>query len=749
MVVGAQPKPQPQSQPQPQQLQQQQQQPQPEASAEEEALKRNTDCVYFLASPVSCKKGSECEYRHSEHALYNPRDCWFWLNGNCLNLKCSFRHPPLDGLLGSPAASSAGPSLPLSHTATTPATNATFNSSKQAVPCIFFQRGFCSKADKCPFSHGPNPITSSKVPQTPAATHGTEPSSLKKIFGGIQKCTQEMKIPQVSASKIVGVPPQSKPAPKVETAPPRNGVGIERNVLVTRDFDDEALRYKARSVLPAMNGDSTGQANHFLQAHVSENHGFQNGKDVDEHLRESSPGFDVLVDDELGDSDYYHGEEQFGIKRGHDGRNLNSVNEYDLDCPTDYNSIADGDRERFRDPRGYDPYDQMQGRYAWDQHRASSERLLAGSAHSERRGYRKSDSPDHIGGSDLRHRLSKHRRGNGLRSIISNDYDGHVEERKSRPRRDSQQLPSHEGSLSSRLRGRIKLPGGSSPVNSSDLRQEREADRGRSRDRSRDGLSPRRPQIMSHQGRLRDRIQGRVQVDYNNEVRNFGVPRMRREIVDERSTEFSHPKRLSELKGGVDAEIREHSYLGKPNNVKMDNNQQSEGDLSFEGPKPLSEILKRKREAEAAAASGSRKRSSVNKQRNNEKEGPVRNPGGSETGAITMMHNSQSPVAKEETKSATTDAVGTENEKIDVAPGQSSEGHNDGELETEDGLIYDEALEDHELEGEDQREGEYDYEQGEDGEYTYEEGENADGEEEYLEEEDGDDFAKKIGVMFS
>lgn len=658
---------------------------------------------------------------------------------------------PLDGLLGSPAASSAGPSLPLSHTVTTPATHATFNTSKQAVPCIFFQRGFCSKADKCPFSHGPNPVTSSKVSQAPAATHGTEPSSLKKVFGGIEKCTQEMKNPQLSASKIVGVPPQAKSAPKVETARPRNGVGIERNVLPTRGLDDEALRYKARSVLPAMNGDSTGQTNHILQAHVSENHGFQNGKDVDEHLRESSPGFDVLVDDELGDSDYYHGEDQFGRARGHDGRNLNSVNDYDLDRPADYNSMADGERERFRDPRGYDPYEHVQGRYAWDQHRASSERLLVGPAHPERSGYRKSDSPDHIDGADLRHILSKHRRGNGLRSIISNDYDGRVDERKNRSRRDSQQLPSHEGSLSSRLRGRIKLPGGSSPVNGSDLHQEREADRGRNHDRSRDRLSPRRAQIMSHQGRLRDRIHGRVQEDYNNEGRNFGAPRMRREIMDDRSIEFSRPKRLSELKGGIDAENWEHPYLGKTNNVIMDNHQQSEGDLSFEGPKPLSEILKRKREAEAAAASGSRKRSSVNKQGNNEKESTVSNPGGPdpEIGAVTEMHNRKASVAKEETKSATADAVGTENEKIDVAPGQSSHGHNDGELETEDGMIYDETLEDHELEGEDQREGEYDYEQGEDGEYNYEEGENADGEEEYLEEEDGDDFAKKIGVLFS
>ncbi|KAM2071910.1 hypothetical protein ACFX1X_040800 [Malus domestica] len=77
-----------------------------------------------LASPLTCKKGSECEYRHSEYARINPRDCWYWLNGSCLNLKCAFRHPPLDGLLGSPAANSAGSSLPLSHPRVTPSTPA-------------------------------------------------------------------------------------------------------------------------------------------------------------------------------------------------------------------------------------------------------------------------------------------------------------------------------------------------------------------------------------------------------------------------------------------------------------------------------------------------------------------------------------------------------------------------------------------------------------------------------------------------
>lgn len=38
-------------------------------------------------------QGNDCEYRHSEGARMNPRDCWYWLNGNCLNPKCAFRHP--------------------------------------------------------------------------------------------------------------------------------------------------------------------------------------------------------------------------------------------------------------------------------------------------------------------------------------------------------------------------------------------------------------------------------------------------------------------------------------------------------------------------------------------------------------------------------------------------------------------------------------------------------------------------------
>lgn len=640
---------------------------------------------------------------------------------------------PLDGLLGSQAATTVGSSVSSAETvaAPAPATHVPNNSSKQAVPCIFFQKGLCLKGDRCAFLHGPNPTTSSKVPQAPAATHGSEPLNPMKIFGSLQKCTQEQKITNTNASKPVGIRPEVSSAQKFETALPRNRVSVERHALATKPFDDEALRYKAAISLPVNNGNSIIRPIHSHQINVSDDHGFQNGKDADELLRESSPGFDVLVDDELGDPDYFHGEDQYGRTRGHDGRNLKTVVDYDIDHSADYSSVADADRERFRDPRGFDSYDHMQEQYGWDQHRASSERVVVGPAHLDRRGYRKSDSPDNINGSDLRHRLSKQRRGNGLRSVISHDYDRKdpVVEQSYRgsSRRDSHQLHPHEGSLSSRLRGRIKLPGGSSPVNGSDSRLEREVDRGRNRGR----LSPSRPQVSSHQGRLQDRIKGRVQGDYHNEGRNSRGLHARREIMDERSSDFSGPKSLSELKVGKVAESKDQPLLGKRKSMKMEEPQQSEGDLSFEGPKPLSEILKRKREA-GVGASGSGK-SSVNKEENTHRQMQSALSGGTKQEGY-----------KEESKSATTDAIEIE-EQTNAADGQHSQEPNVNEPEAEDGMIYEE---DQELDGEEHRDGDYDYEQGEEGDYIYD-GENAEGEEEYLEDEEGDDFAKKIGVLFS
>uniref|UniRef100_A0A5B7AC09 Putative zinc finger CCCH domain-containing protein 17 n=1 Tax=Davidia involucrata TaxID=16924 RepID=A0A5B7AC09_DAVIN len=734
-------------------------------SAEEEALKRNTDCVYFLASPLTCKKGSECEYRHSDIARVNPRDCWYWLNGNCLNPKCAFRHPPLDGLLGTQVPTPAGASLPASQTAATPDTHAPHTLGKQAVPCIFFQKGFCLKGDRCSFLHAPNAINNSKVPQSPAAAPVTEPPSFKKSFGGPEKGTQELKVSRASVLKSVELPTRAKPAAKVETAPPKNGSAIIKNVPPPSGLDNELSRYRPTSVPPATNGYSMNRSNRVYQAHISDDHSFLNGKDADEFSREPSPGFDVLVDDERRDSDYYHNEDQFGRTGAHEGRNLNPTNEYDIGRSANYDSMADVDGDIYRDTRGYDLYEHMQGQYGWEQRRDSSERMLGGVAHLERKRHPKAESPDQIDESDLRHRLSKQRRVNGLRSVISHEYarDNHVEDQSYRgPHTEGHHLPPHESSLSSRLRGRIKIPG-TSPVNGTDLHPEREMDRGRNRGR----LSPGRTQISSHQGRLRDRIKGRVQEDFNNEGRNFRGPHMRRHTINDNYTDFWGPKSLTELKVGKNVESYEQQIsdqqslsLGKRKYPKLEDHQQSEGDLSFEGPKPLSEILKRKRECETAVSR--RGMMSGNKDDSNQKE---RRQSLISIVKITAVREKQSVLSsvskeegnlavhgnKEESKFAIADIGAVDglipSENIKSGDGKSSLQSNVSELGNDDGMIVDDRMEDQEAEAYDQRDGDYDYEQveGED----LDEGENADPEEEYLDDDDGDDFAKKIGVMFS
>ncbi|XP_023543560.1 zinc finger CCCH domain-containing protein 19-like isoform X2 [Cucurbita pepo subsp. pepo] len=594
----------------PQVLEQPQQSlPQPLSAAEEEAVKRNTDCVYFLASPLTCKKGSECEYRHSEYARVNPRDCWFWLNGNCLNPKCSFRHPPLDGLVGTPHSTTPSSQIP-SQTSAIP--SAPVNSSKQAVSCIFFQKGLCLKGDRCAFLHGPSPVPTNKVPQMATNGQASEPS-VKKIAGGTQRSNQEQKNPQEIFLKSVG-DASVKLAMKDEGAPSKIG-----NI-------NEKSRPPAK--------------------------------------------------------------------------------------------VADGGSRK--------------GQYGWDQRWTSSEKLSLGSAQMERRLSRKSISPEHVQNVDLRHRLNKQRRGNGLRSVINNENVANRPEERNyhASRRDSH--PSQESSMSNRLRGRIKLPRIPSPVRGSNVVPERDFNRGRPGGR----LSPGRSLSLSYQESNRDEMKGKLEVDYNNERRNFNGLNSGRDGMDETS-DFAAPKRLAELKGEKHVVSKEKQTLGKR---KGFDNDQPGVELSFEGPKSLSEILRKKRQVKSAVdlPMNNAERESSERLKERSSIPSVEQGGLSST-------SKQKANSLEGIMSAPVETFGKEEENINVTHRNSSQpihSTNDHVIEA-----YEETFEDPEYEGDDLRDGEYEYEEVDDREYNYEEGDNVVPEEEYMDDEDGDDFAKKIGVM--
>ncbi|KAK1416342.1 hypothetical protein QVD17_32131 [Tagetes erecta] len=608
------------------------------ANEEDEFLKRNTDCVYFLASPLTCKKGSECEYRHSDIARVNPRDCWYWLNGNCLNPKCAFRHPPLDGLLEAEDPTSMGPvsQAPV----------------KQGVACIFFQKGYCLKGHLCPFSHGQPKIANSlavhPIPSIPVT------KSSKVVSGGQDKSIKEQKFTQPeNVKKPIEFQHQGKQVPRVQQ---RNG-GAGGGIVIEKKVAppcEEPPRYKPANVAPPLvkNELPLSRSNHGVHetSHFSDNEG-TNGKEVDEYSREPSPGFDVLVDNELGDSEYYPNEEQFGRSRGHD---------FDMGRSVDF----DIDHDMYHDQRDFDHFNK-EG-YAWEDRRENS--------NFGRKRYPRDESPDQFDQTDLRHRLSKQRRGNnvgGLRSVISREHsrDNRTERM---PRRDVHyDRHMDSGPLSSRLRGRINIPRRStSPGYENGSRVEREIDMGRQqRSRYSPGWAS---HVSSNHSRLRDRVNGRSNDDFNNEGRDYRSYR------------------------GNDSE----STLGKRRYPRTES-QHSENNSSFEGPKPLSEILKRKRGSVI---------SSVNNEDDNFKENDENN----------QKEIKETPFGK---------MVNADNKKS--TDGQASLNHEVSDVVNKTvGSIDEDAMLDQELESYDHKDGDYDYEQIDGEEYNLEEGD------EYLEEED-------------
>ncbi|KAL6543918.1 hypothetical protein OROGR_010415 [Orobanche gracilis] len=662
-------------------------------SAEEEALRRNTDCVYFLASPLTCKKGSDCEFRHSDVARVNPRDCYFWLHGNCLNPKCGFRHPPLDGfdgLLGTQALTSTGPFAPMSQAITTPTPHVPNNASKPVVPCIFFQQGYCLKGDRCPFVHMSNSVTS-QVPMAQVSAPPAEILTNKMAISGLEKYVQEKKVPPVNVAKSVKNSTGAKTTFEVEPAPSRNEFAINR---------------RAPEDTPISNGNQVNwpvrvqQYRDLDEPEPEPEPENMNSKDTEEVSREPSPGFDVLVDDDVRDSDYYPGEDRYGMSREHESRN-----EYDFSLSNDHNSMTAADDERYQSrPIGYDSQENRMEQYGdYEQHGGSSERTVG--SYFERMPYARPDTVGQVDEIDLRQRLVKHKKPNGLRSVISygKSRDVQAGDRSYRSSHmENHRSSSRENPLSGRLLGRISLP--------------RTSPSPGKRDMIRGGrLSPLAAGMYSHHGRIYENarvpdIRRRVDEGYNGGKNyNRGPYSRRDDFSDER---FAGPKSLAELKNRKNGEtnkqnVTDQQSLGKRKHMI---HQESRDDLSFEGPKPLVEILKRKR--------GETNRNSSNN-----------NVGVSGD----KIHEEGKDMINIEVYSST---VVQESE---VEP-------NDSKQEAGDGMLDNGVFGVSEVS--EQRDGESDYEQvgGED--YDLYDGENGDNGE-YVDEDEDDDFAKKMGVMYA
>lgn len=113
----------------------------------------------------------------------------------------------------------------------------------------------------------------------------------------------------------------------METILLRNGVATDKYVPPPSCLDDEPRSFRPINVPHGTQGNSINKSTHVHQTQGLDDNGIPNDKDVDEFSREPSPGFDVLAEDDPRDSDYYPNEDQFGRMRGHEGRNLDPLND--------------------------------------------------------------------------------------------------------------------------------------------------------------------------------------------------------------------------------------------------------------------------------------------------------------------------------------------------------------------------------------------------------------------------------------
>ncbi|KQK07262.1 hypothetical protein BRADI_2g34167v3 [Brachypodium distachyon] len=233
----------------------------PAEEGEDPRLRRsNTDCVFFLVSNFACNKGSKCEYRHCKGARFNPTNCWYWFHGNCVNPSCTFRHPPLENLNRTKSLADQ-PSLCGSA------------SVKTANPCYFYHNSCCTKGDHCPFLHEP-PTPKNVVGVSSEATTFNPAVNENSVGDEMVEVSKDAHANPCQGNSYHLKTCHSKEVPELSN--PEFGEAIpiapETSVVTGEYMKCSTLSYQT-------SGDSTME------------HSEQ------DDCRDSSPGFDVLVDD--------------------------------------------------------------------------------------------------------------------------------------------------------------------------------------------------------------------------------------------------------------------------------------------------------------------------------------------------------------------------------------------------------------------------------------------------------------------
>ncbi|KDP32377.1 hypothetical protein JCGZ_13302 [Jatropha curcas] len=523
---------------------------------EEELQKRNTDCVYFLASPLTCKKGMECEYRHNEIARLNPRDCWYWLAGNCLNPTCGFRHPPLENHAEAPSESESS----------------SVHGNKSTVPCYFYFSGFCNKGDRCSFMHGPDVNTPTGVSgNSSSVINEGNPLDNRTSVGNdiLSVATETYANPSEMAPKAV-TDLKLQPKENIQLPAPKNIVVQSPSPQIAVSHCEEAVTVRSDFLLQA---DSFIQSRSNICSDQSSEDQMDDCVEPEERW-ESSPGFDVLVDDK-SENIGYEDDQDYLLALDREHRELNNhFLGYDFEDLVEYDPTY-CEAEAMYEGDIYDSFDCVNNVHIIDDIENGSgrsrSRVLDSLLSRKRKILPVELAINDRRVVDLRERLRKHRVIHGhpvIRSSRRQDSSRLIDRSRERTR-----------SVSRRLDGRLASEVGKNAVEShGDNRTLLNGDNQR-------GWLRQSRSCRSRQRHKEKRLAKRQFL--SSEVPRKPVSRERKST--RASIEFSGPKTLAQIKE------EKKKAEGNGDGIGKTGNSSRMALADFEGPKPLSEILKDKR----------------------------------------------------------------------------------------------------------------------------------------------------------
>ncbi|GMQ06930.1 hypothetical protein CsSME_00051339 [Camellia sinensis var. sinensis] len=576
---------------------------------DEELQKRNTDCVYFLASPLTCKK-VRTTLRHCKASAklsffvsmgLNVSIDTVRLRGSTLeivgtgwqgavliplvlfDILAFVKHSALlkyqEAVMVFQSRLLGVMDLPLdAHTEVSsesapPQNRCSAPVNKVNVPCYFYFNGFCNKGDGCSFLHGPDDgIPAWKSSRTDTAVSDAPPLENK-----------------MSAGSDTGTAPIETRCNPSEAAPTR---AVEIQIEPKEDVHLPALgNIKDQSASPHLSASECEEAAAVRSETLILGKGLiqsrslvctdqSSDEQVDDYIEqedwlESSPGFDVLVDnrsENLG----YEEDPEYLIAIDRDGRELNGhFLGYDYEDPVEYDP-AYPDAGILDEHERLDSSDQFDNEQRFDYIRKvpgrSREKMFYPVLPRKRKFLPVDMAIDGRRGMDLRDHLRKRRVING-RQVTSfsrrNNSSRQVDQSQERSRRHGTQW----------LHGRLIT--------------EENSNGHRSHGKNGTLLNSINPQSWFRQSRsnkvgqhYKEKRQPKQQF-HSSEVSRNTVSKKKRSA--EESDMFTGPKTLAQIK-----EEKRKATGNGDSSGKLGHSSRAISE-EFQGPKPLSEILKDKR----------------------------------------------------------------------------------------------------------------------------------------------------------